>query len=462
MTIWMPVLDGRSGPKYRAIADVIVDDVTSGRLPPGTRLPPQRDLAWKLGVTVGTVSRAYSEAERLGYVRGEVGRGTYVMRPGLRDGFPMRDLQAGDAVDLSLSFPAPGAEGDYIAGALAAIAGDSSARDLLDYQPPAGGMRHRAAGAAWIATTGLDVPPEQIVVTTGAQNGILVALAALTQPGDQVLTEALTFPGVKPVAAMLGLRLEGVPVDGEGMIPEALEAACRSQPSRVLYVVPTVHNPTAVVMPPARRAAIAAIARRHDLTIVEDDIAARCIDAPPLPIATLVPERCLYLTSLSKTVAPGLRIGYLAGPPGLLERNASVVRASAWMAVPLAAELAARWIEDGTAEHILESRRSEAVARYRLARETLAGHRLTGTPGSNHLWLTLPEPWRAGDFATEAQRRKVIVSPAEIFAVGRAPAPHAVRLCIGMPRRREALAAALDTLAAVLAAAPAAREFAVV
>ena len=450
MTIWSPSLDDRAGPKYRAIAEVIADDIAAGRLQPGTRLPPQRDLAWTLGVTVGTVSRAYTEAEKLGLVRGEVGRGTYVLRPGLRDGFPLRDPYAADAIDLSLSFPAPGAEGQFIAGVLSAMAGDPNAADLLEYQQPAGVLRHRAAGAAWLATTGVEVAPEQLVITTGAQNGILVALAALTQPGDQILTEALTFPGVKPVAAMLGLRLEGVAIDAEGLIPEALEAACRGQPARVLYLVPTVHNPTAVVMPPARRAAIAEIARRHDLTVVEDDIAARCIAAPPPPIATLAPERTLYLTSLSKTVAPGLRIGYLAGPPGLLERNASVVRASAWMAVPLAAELAARWIEDGTAERILESRRTEAVARHRMTRETLASQEISGVPGSNHLWLTLPEPWRAGDFAAEAQRRGVIVSPAETFAAGRAPAPQAVRLCIGMPRRRASLATALGILAEVL------------
>lgn len=450
MTIWTPDLHTHDGPKYQAIAAGIADDIAEGRLMPGAKLPPQRDLAWRLGVTVGTISRAYTEAERLGLVRGEVGRGTFVLRPGLREGFPPQGSQAPDAIDLSLSFPAPGDEADYLATALHRMADDPATGELLDYQTPAGNIRHRAAGAAWISASGLAPTPEQIVMTTGAQNGILVALAALTQPGDHIFTEALTFPGVKPVATMLGLRIEGLPIDADGLIPEALEAACRTQACKVLYLIPTIHNPTSVVMPQSRREAIAEIGLRHGLTIIEDDIAARCMDDPPIPIATFAPENTVYLTSLSKTVAPGLRIGYLYSPPHLLERQASIVGASAWMAPPLAGELATRWIEDGTAERILESRRREAYIRISLAQSKLAGQELSATPGCHHTWLTLPDPWRAADFTAEAKRRGVIVAPAETFAAGRTNAPHAVRVCIGMPRHRDQLEKALDILLDIL------------
>ena len=450
MTIWIPELAARTGPKYLTVAEAIAEDISAGRLQPGTKLPPQRDLAWRLGVTVGTVSRAYTEAERQGLVRGEVGRGTYVLRPGLREGFPPRETAPADHIDLSLSFPAPGEEAEHLSHALQRIAADPAAFDLLEYQTPAGNLRHRAAGAAWLSMTGIHAAAEQVVITSGAQNGILVAFAALTQPGDHILTESLTFPGVKPVARMLGLRMEGLSVDENGLIPEALETACRMQNSKFLYTIPTIHNPTAVVMPQERREAIAEIARRHGLHIIEDDIAARCMKDPPQPIATMVPELTVYLTSLSKTVAPGLRIGFLHSPEELLERQASIVGASAWMAPPLTAELATSWIEDGTAERILDSRRAEAVARLALAREKLQGQCISATPGCHHIWLTLPEPWRAADFTAEAKRRGVIVAPAEIFAAGRVDVPHAVRICIGMPRYRNQLESALDTLADIL------------
>lgn len=450
MSIWIPDIQSVRGPKYRAIAEVIASDIAEGLLTPGTKLPPHRDLAWRLNVTVGTISRAYAEAERLGLVRGEVGRGTFVLRPGLREGLPLREIRTGNDIDLSLSFPAPGDEADYIGDALSRMAADPASADLLDYQTPAGNLRHRAAGAAWLSTTGIAAAPERIVVTSGAQNGILVAFAALAQPGDHILTETLTFPGVKPVATMLGLRMEGVPVDAEGLIPEALETACRTQKSRFLYLIPTIHNPTAVVMPQARREAIAEIALRHNLTIIEDDIAARCMENPPAPIATLIPDNTVYLTSLSKTVAPGLRIGFLFSPEELHERQAAIVGASAWMAPPLAAELATNWIEGGTAERILDSRRREAVTRLDLAKSMLAGEEISATPGCHHIWLTLPDPWRGAEFTAEAKRRGVIVAPAEIFAAGRTNAPHAVRICIGMPRHRNQLQQALETLRAIL------------
>ena len=301
-----------------------------------------------------------------------------------------------------------------------------------------------------MSTTGVNVDADGVVITSNGQNGILVAFSALAQAGDYILTEELTFPGVKSVANMLGLRIQGLPIDEHGVIPEALENACRTQNYRFLYLIPTIHNPTAQVMPPERRAALADAAQHHNLMIVEDNIAARCIVNPPAPIATLMPENTVYLTSLSKAVAPGLRIGYLSAPPDLLKRQASIVGASAWMATPISAELATRWIEDGTAEKILDSHRAEAIARLKLATAKLGHHSISATTGCHHIWLTLPEPWRAMDFTEEAKRRGIVIAPAEIFAAGRSNAPHAVRICIGIPRRRKRLDYALDVLAEIL------------
>ena len=285
-----------------------------------------------------------------------------------------------------------------------------------------------------MSTTGVNVDADGVVITSGGQNGILVAFSALAQAGDYILTEELTFPGVKSVANMLGLRIQGLPIDEHGVIPEALENACRTQNYRFLYLIPTIHNPTAQVTPPERRAALADAAQRHNLMIVEDNIAARRIVNPPAPIATLMPENTVYVTSLSKAVAPGLRIGYLSVPPDLLKRQASIIGASAWMATPISAELATRWIEDGTAEKILDSRQAEAIALLKPPTAKLGHHSISATPGCHHIWLTLPEPWRATDYTEEAKRRGIVIAPAEIFAAGRSNAPRAVRICIGMPR----------------------------
>ena len=375
MTIWQPDLSSRKGPKYRSIAEAIAADVADGRLAPGERLPPQRELAWALGVTVGTVSRGYAEAERSGLVKGTVGSGTYVLRPGYRQNYAMQTELAPGVMDMSIAFPAPGDEGDFFAAALQRLAGDPKYGALLDYQPQGGTERHRAAGSDWLARTGVEVRPERVVMTAGAQHGITVTLAALTHPGDRVATECLTYNGIKPVAEMLGVKLEGLPMDEHGLRPDGFEDACKRGTLRALYCIPTGHNPTTTTMPPARRQAIAEIALRHGVNVIEDDIFASLLPTRHRPISTMVPGLGYCITSLSKAVAPGLRIGFVAGPSAaVVDRLRLAVRSTCWAATPLTAEIATQWLEDGTAEKIRQSRTREAEARLELVREVLRGH----------------------------------------------------------------------------------------
>lgn len=461
MTIWQPNLSNRKGPKYRTIAEAIAADITGGRLAPGDRLPPQRELAWALGVTVGTVSRGYAEAERNGLVKGTVGSGTYVLRPGYRQDQAMQPEAGPGVVDMSLAYPAPGQEADFFAETLRRFADDPKYGALLDYQPQGGTPRHQAAGADWLARTGIERPPERVVMTAGAQHGITVTLASLTRPGDRVATECLTYNGIKQVASMLGIKLEGLPMDGDGLLPDAFEDACRRGPLRALYCIPAGHNPTTGTMPPARRHAIAEIALRHAIPVIEDDIFASLLPVRHPPLSMMVGDLGYAITSLSKAVAPGLRIGFVTGPASMVPRMRLAVRSTCWAATPLTAEVAIQWIEDGTADRILESRTAEATARLALVKEALAGHPLESAPGHLFVWLHLPDPWRANDFVAEAFRRGVRVTSSEAFAVGRNEPPHAVRLCFGMPPTRDRLAVGLKILSDILAS-PAAAGLAVV
>lgn len=456
MTTWSPSLDSYSGPRYLAIADALAADIAAGDLSPGDRLPTHRDLAWRLGVTVGTVSRAYAEAARRGLVSGEVGRGTYVRGP-LASG-PHFDVgrDDGDAplIDLGVAMPAPGVVEPLIAPTLQALAKDPAIAALIGYQPAAGRPEHRAAGAAWLARRGLHVSPDQVVVTNGGNHGMNLALAATTRPGDRILTGDLSYAQIQPMAAMLGLRLEGVASDAQGMIPEAVDAACRANKVKALYCIPTLQNPTTTVMPEARRRAIAEVAERHDLAILEDDIFALLLESPPPTICSFAPERGYCITSLSKTLAPGLRVGYVAAPAQAVERLASALRATCMMASPIPAEMATRWIRDGIAERILAEHQREALARRERALEILGAWKLDCPPGSVNLWLHLPEPWRGADFAAAARRRGVMVAPAEAFAVGPRQIPRAVRIGLGPPRDRAVLERALRLLADLLREGP--------
>jgi DNA-binding transcriptional MocR family regulator len=464
MTNWLPDLSRFSGPRYRAIAEALAADIRDGSLVPGTRLPTHRDLAWRLHVTVGTVSRAYAEAERRGLIGGEVGRGTFV-----REAVSARILsfvrpepERADFIDLSFNYPIVGDEAPALAKVLGRLAGSNDLATLLQYAPSAGRLPDRKAGAAWIARSGLETSAERVVLTNGGQHALATVLSALTRAGDSVATEWLTYPGMRALANLLDLRLVGLAMDSDGLLPDSFEAACRSGALKALYTMPTLHNPTTAIMPEDRRRAIADIARRHGVAIVEDDVYGFLLDAPPLPIANLVPELGFFIGSTSKSMAPGLRVGYVHAPPAWIDRLAAAMRATTYMATPLMAEIASLWINDGVADALVAAKRRAAQTRRHIVETALAGARFRSHPAAFHLLLSLPDNWQADEFAAAARRRGVGLTQAASFAVGRGTAPNAVRLCFGTPAGDQVLERGLRIVAELLAEAPQQADLAVV
>ena len=455
MTNWSPDLSTRAGPRYRAIADALETDIAGGRLAAGERLPTHRLLAHKLGVTVGTITRAYAEAGRRRLVTATVGRGTFV-RDRRRPAAPTATRGDPDLSDLRSNYPVHGLADEVLAETLEQIRHDANLGELLQYQDHAGMPRHRAAGASWIARSGFNVSPSRVLVTAGGQHALAVAFMTLTRPGDVVLTEDLTYHNVRGLAAMLRVGLHGVALDSEGLVPEAFEAACRSQAPRALYCTPSFQNPTAAVMGRERRRRIAEIAAAHGVAVIEDDVYG-FLEPGALPLAAHAPGPICYVTSVSKSLAPGLRVGYLAVPEGEVPRFTAAMRDTCWMATPLAAEIAARWIDEGDGDRLAAELRREAIARQEIARRALSGIDLPGHPSSFHLWLPLPRPWRAEEFTRRARTAGVAVMPADAFAVGPNP-PQAVRLCLGAARSRAELARAIELLAGIVGEQPALHE----
>jgi len=467
MTIWLPDLETRQGPRYRALAEAIATDIESGTLADGARLPPQRDLAYRLGVTIGTVSRAYALVEQRGLVSAEVGRGTFVRaprRPAARTG-ERRRLETGaegaaqELVDLTINEPADRSYRQALAATLVELGalGDALG-ELLPYVSRAGLPRHRAAGAAWLARSGLDADPERVIVTGGAHQAIVTALAGLARPGDVVLAEALSYSGLKAIAISLHLRLEGVAMDEHGLRPDALDAACRANGARLLFTNPTLHNPSTTTQPRARREEIVAIARRHDLVIVEDDVYGLLRKTRPPTFAALAPERTVHVSSVSKSVAPGLRVGFLLAPDGLYERIADAKYDLFLCQPPLTAEVVAHWLRDGTADRLLARQHEEAAARQAIAAEILDPQSCARDPGGYHVWMSLPAPWRASDFVAAARERGIVVAAGHAFAVARSHAPHAVRISLSAAADREQLARALGVLREIADQPPAPRR----
>ena len=449
MTMWLPNLDGRKGPVYRAIADAIDADVERGTLRAGARLPPHRDLADHLGLTVTTITRAYAEASRRGLTSGHVGRGTFIRG---------REIDDGDSdglLDLGINILMPDKE-------VAQLEVHLMRRrtlpwvQLLGYAPKRGHVRHRQAMAAWLAYLGLPVSPEQMVLTAGAQHGLATTLAALLGPGETLLVEDLTYSGMRVLAQQLHVKVRGVAMDAEGLKPDALEAACRASRASVLYCMPRLQNPTSSVMSEKRRRQIAAVAEKCRLTVIEDDTYG-FLSPERWPLTRLIPHRCVFVTSLSKSLFPGMRLGCAVAPPAILDKIANAVWATMITTSSIGADLLSGWIEDGTAARIADWKRHEGAARQAIAKRLLAGQRYQTHPSSHHIWLSLPPRWSSEGFVAQARTRGVVLNASSEFAAG-LEQPKAVRLCIGTPRTRATLEQALTRVSECLMdRAPAAR-----
>lgn len=456
MSNWLPDLSRHDGPKYRAIVDAIAADMAGGRLPPGIRLPTHRDLAWRLGVTVGTVARAYAEAERRGLLSGEVGRGTFVRAPGRDEPTLAHYLneatwQPGDVVNLSVNRP----DGDQGAWAVAPVLARLSQRpdlcNLLAYRFEALAVHHRVAGARWLATEGVAVAPEGVSVTAGTQQALLAALAVMTSPGDAVAVEEYTYPGIRSAVSLMGRTLVPVTMDADGIVPDDAERAF-ARGAKLLYTIATVHNPLTMTLAEDRRRALAEVARRHGAYVLEDGVHRFLDAAAPPPMTAFDPDHCAYLTTLSKSVSPGLRTAFMVAPPALRARFDATVGAMSLSLPTVLIEAAALMIEEGSAQEVAASRRREAVARCAMATEILGAAARSVVPSFN-VWLELPTPWPSGAFVAEAARRGVRLGPTETFAIGR-PAMDGVRVSVSCPAEREELRRGLTVLADILAAPP--------
>ncbi len=456
MTNWLPDIARYDGPKYLAIADAIARAIADGDLESGVKLPPQRNLAYDLGVTLGTVTRAYREIERRGLVGGEVGRGTYVLsdQPRQPDGLLVPDVDVPGIIDFTHATPAQGVAGRELARTLKEIAGEANIDALANYQMHTGLAVHMEAGAHWLAQNGLEGTADNVTLTNGVQHGLLASLMALMSPGDTILLEELTYPGALHLARTFGHRTDSVRMDDDGLIPEALDEACRRTSARVLYCMPTLHNPTVAVMPEERRLKIAEIAKRHSLLIIEDDIWGRLTDIDLPHFANLLPEQTIYLSSLSKCMAGGLRIGYAHAPARITERLRTAVRMTCWMPAPLMAEVARRWIYSGVGDRLGQWQREEIKARCAIALDRLEPYELDYKDGSHHIWLMLPDHWKANDLRPQAEDRGIRVLGAQSFAVHRQNAPEAIRICVGRPDTIDHVAKGMDILANLLETDP--------
>ncbi len=437
-TIWTPQIEDRPGPKYRALSDAIRDGIGEGALGVGVKLPPVRDLAWQLKITPGTVARAYSVLTDAGVLRAEVGRGTFVADPAsagpeTAPAYPWVQHEAAEESDnislFSPRLPDLGQVG-YIRDAFTRLA-ERPARNLLDYPSTPAFAPARRAALRWLEGTILGpVDQEDIVLTHGGQSGIsLVMQAVLKGRAPVVMVEDLSYPGFRRAAQLLRADVVSVPMDGQGIIPDALDRIAARHEGQVLCTSPEVHNPTGIVTPAARREEIARVARQRGFHVIDDDCYR--LGRPSGPsYRALLPDLGWHISSLSKALTPSLRIGFAVAPKA---HRAALRRAAEYgffgLARPLADVAEDILLRDET--YALLDRLRDRYGDYiREAVNILGSYDLTWHEDVPFLWLRLPEGWRAASFARAAEVVGVQMRTAEDFALRDGTPPHCVRMAV--------------------------------
>nr|AIA10784.1 aminotransferase class I and II [uncultured bacterium] len=417
--------------RYKQLVDALAAEIRAGRLPPGTRLPTHRRLASQEGLALVTATRVYAELEAMGLVSGEPGRGTFVRETALPRGLGIdQDAAASGMVDLNFNYPSLPGQAELLREGLRQLAASGDLEALLRYQPHGGRRHERATVARHLAARRLTVSADQVMIVNGAQQGLATTVIALLQPGDVVATDGLTYPGFKVLAQALRLELAPIPADGNGPDLDTLERLCKRRRVRAVYAMPTLHNPLGWVMSASRRRQLVGIARRHGLLIIEDAAYAFLAEDPPDPLAALAPETTVYVSGLSKSVATGLRVGFVAAPAEWVPKFQRAIRATTWNTPGVITAIACGWLDDGTVTRLESEKRRDATIRQAIAGDILAGLRCVRHPASYFVWLPLAEEVRADQVAMALMRDRIAVSTAEPFATS-THVPHAIRLALG-------------------------------
>ena len=432
---------------YTTLVDDIAEDIANGKLKAGDRLPPQRQFAYERGIAASTAARVYAELLRRGLVVGEVGRGTFVAGE-VAPVLPALRLEPFDGrIDLEFNFPTLPDQAALIAKSLAAWLRPEKLAPVL---APTTQRRLVEAGrtaAAFFASERWRPRPENFVFAGSGRQSLAAAISTLVPVGGRLGVEAVTYPMIKGIAARLGVTLVPLAMDSEGIRPDALTKAHRASALNAIYIQPVMQNPLGLTMSEARRDEIVRLVRKHELMIIEDLVYGFLSDQ--VSLAAQAEERVVIVDSLAKRLAPGIAVGFLYVPSAMREKFAATVRTGAWSVTSLALAAGMGLLADGTAAEITRRKRADALVRQAIVAECLAGLRIDADPRSYHVWLHLPEGWRAEAPTAAAARAGIAITPASAFAVAHGHSPNAVRLALGLPSHDD-LRTALWRLAGLL------------
>lgn len=432
MKKWLPDKDTLQRPRYRSLMEAIEGAIEAGTLQPGDRLPTHRELSYRLGVSVQTVSRAYTRLVEAGHVVGEVGRGSFVRSAADDGALPFPAQRAGrETLDLAILKPVVGdIQKRALRTALRRVAKDMPDELLSSFRAATIAKRHIEAVDDWLSHCGVPRHNRTMIPTNGNTTAMTVALMSVAHSGDLIVTESMGHHTLPALCRSLGLRLKGLAMDEQGILPGALDKACGADSVKALFVLPS-SGPVSCNMGEERRRAIADVARRRDIAIIEDDAWGPLQSHKEPPFASLAPERCFYFTSLTKCLVPGLRVGFLVVPNAAAATVRERHMVTNWMVTPLMYEIATRWIMDGTAKALCDWQRTALQSRREVAQDILGAVDVRTTSAGLLAWLPCPDIGTEARMVERTRDAGILVAPGSTFSIGPVPSMTGVRISLG-------------------------------
>ncbi|MEK4669968.1 aminotransferase-like domain-containing protein [Niallia sp. FSL R7-0271] len=446
---WKPSIDKRDKPIYQTLARQLEQDVLDGVLLPGTKLPPQRELADYLDLNLSTISKAFKVCELKGLVSASVGSGTFVSYDALSNAYLLEDTKPKHLIEMGATLP-DDASYEPLMLQLKTMLQESDYERWFGYGRAGESLWQKDAAVKLMRRGGFETTVDHILFANGGQNAIAAALASLCKPGDRIGVDHHTYPGLKTVAAMLSVQIVPIRSEYYQLSPESFEHACKNENIKGIYIIPDYHNPTASFMSVENREKIAAIAKKYNQFVIED-ASYHLLSNNPLPaVASFAPDQVIYISSLSKSFAPGLRLAYVAVPKQFKEPLSKALYNLNITVSPLLAELTARMIVSNQFETLVESHREQNIRRNKLADEYLSDYTCVGDETGIFRWLLLPGKLTGTEFEALAAQNGVQVYAAERFVVGNSCPDRAVRISVCAPESMEELKLGLVILKRLL------------
>ncbi|TNE45292.1 MAG: PLP-dependent aminotransferase family protein [Deltaproteobacteria bacterium] len=441
-------------PIYKQIADELVRLVEEGDLPPGSRLPTVRRLAEQLEVTRVTIHSAYGELSKRGYAEAVVGRGTFIKKlpPAaprifgvstvqLTPDQAMADLseikEQPDIISLAMAEPDPSLLPAKEFMRLFRSMEDRAA-ELLSYGPYQGALELRHVLVSLLREKGIRSFADDLIVTTGVTQGLSLSLGAICKPGDKVIVEQPTYLGFLSLLKSYSLEPVGVEINKDGPDLNQLEQLMQREQPKVYYTVPSFHNPSGICMSAVKRRSVLDLARRYNVTIIEDDVYGHLqydnAELRPLK-ADDTEDLVIYVNSFSKVLLPGLRVGYMLPPSSLREPLMALVRCRELCGPPFLQHALAEFLRRGA----LHKHLKRVLPKYQARRDALLDALEIGMPDEAHwnrptggfcCWVTLPAQIDFEELYNQSLHRGVAYTPGSVFFMPPRADRH-MRVCFG-------------------------------